>query len=123
MLQRLERIHYEQVAALDRSARYWEERIASERELARMAEAQEQTELDLKRVSEARYNQSAKSLLDQREVERLRLQEWVRGYNTRLMAEEAAVDKTSLLGSDREYLMQLNDQMAQELAANKRTSI
>jgi len=39
------------------------------------------------------------------------------------MAEEAAVDKTSLLGSDREYLMQLNDQMAQELAANKRTSI
>eukprot|EP00927_Polykrikos_kofoidii_P077025 TRINITY_DN74018_c0_g1_i1.p1 TRINITY_DN74018_c0_g1~~TRINITY_DN74018_c0_g1_i1.p1 ORF type:complete len:322 (-),score=69.85 TRINITY_DN74018_c0_g1_i1:28-954(-) len=110
LLERLSRIHYEQVAVLDRSARFWEERLAKEKELTRIAEAKVRLENSAANATGLQVAAAAASMSEVKAQEKERLDGWLTGLEEQLHAEEAAA-RQELEGSkfelqDSEYIQQ-----------------
>eukprot|EP00928_Gymnodinium_smaydae_P089370 TRINITY_DN73345_c0_g1_i1.p1 TRINITY_DN73345_c0_g1~~TRINITY_DN73345_c0_g1_i1.p1 ORF type:complete len:277 (+),score=42.33 TRINITY_DN73345_c0_g1_i1:85-831(+) len=90
LLERIQRIHHQQKATLDRSARYWEEQIAKERELRRIADAKMRLEesANAPRVLDAAL---AKRMVELAESEKTNLDAWVQGLGEGLRSERSAL--------------------------------
>eukprot|EP00927_Polykrikos_kofoidii_P012169 TRINITY_DN15233_c0_g1_i1.p1 TRINITY_DN15233_c0_g1~~TRINITY_DN15233_c0_g1_i1.p1 ORF type:complete len:292 (+),score=54.95 TRINITY_DN15233_c0_g1_i1:120-995(+) len=94
LMERLSRIHYDKVAMLDRSARFWEERIAEEEKLARIAAAKvrlEQSAISLEKM-QAGGSRIAMKQLEASEKEGLK--SWLTTQEEHSRAEEEAGQQT-----------------------------
>lgn len=90
LLERMSRLHYDQVAALDRASMLWEERVRSERQGAQLAEARAKFEQD---AMAAQLNQSAINLQrisGRRTQEKSNLVQWLHSLDIALRGLEAA---------------------------------
>jgi len=89
MSERLKGVHYKQAAALDRSATFWEDRLMAEKELSRQAAAKQQLEDSTQLSLAASTGKRASDLLAVRTEEKMRLDDWLRNFTTKLMDEGA----------------------------------
>lgn len=95
MVERLQRTHYTQVGALDRSARFWEERLLHERELARQAEARARLEVAVGNHTTRVGAAAEAGMWDARGAEKARMEDWLAGFRDQLQSEEALVQGTA----------------------------
>jgi len=91
LLERLTKIHYEQVGLMDRSSRFWEEQIAREKELTRVAEAKARLEDTARNAIPLEQHAKAVEEQDLLDAEKARIQEWLQGFNSQLKAQETAI--------------------------------
>lgn len=100
VLERLKRVHYEQVGQLERSARYWEEEIAKEKELVKVAEAKGRLEKEAQRVVEFQADLNNRSMHEVRDAEKGRLDQWLANVSQQLYARRSEVNDEILEEQD-----------------------
>lgn len=113
MVERLKRIHYKQIATLDRSASYWIEDSTKQKEAARVAAAK-------KRLEERKRTQSDNSLklaqMEQaRAQEKAQLEQWSRDYWTALeQAEKEKMRKEAAAAEESKRAQRLKDKQDEQ---------
>lgn len=105
LLNRLTRIHYEQIGALERSARYWEERVSKEKELLQMAEVKKTLEEDAKDTVEIQSRLNEANIKNVRVAEKAAIDQWLAKLDAQLRTEEAANAAGTRLTEEEQQLM------------------
>jgi hypothetical protein len=96
LLERLTKLHYDQVAILDRSARFWEEHVAKEKELRRIAEAKTRLEESNLASKPLQEQATAVAMQETADAEEARMQIWLQGFEKQLKAEEQAIHEQAV---------------------------
>lgn len=96
MVERLQRMHYNQAAALDRSARFWEERMLHEKELTRQAQAQGRLEVAAGNHTTRVGAAAEAGMWQERGIQKARMEDWLASFSAQLQSEEALVQGTTL---------------------------
>jgi hypothetical protein len=91
LMERLDRLHYEQQGIVDRSTRYWEEQAAQEKERTRQVQAQIRLEQSLLNATALKESATVRQIKDITKAEKKNLDKWVEGSAEQVEAERAAL--------------------------------
>lgn len=92
MKERMLRMHYKQVASLDRQASFWEDRVIREREMRRDVDAKVEEQKHLRAVEiPGAYENAQREVTQVQAAEADRLHKWLRGFAVALKEEEDKV--------------------------------
>eukprot|EP00927_Polykrikos_kofoidii_P074699 TRINITY_DN70722_c0_g1_i1.p1 TRINITY_DN70722_c0_g1~~TRINITY_DN70722_c0_g1_i1.p1 ORF type:complete len:269 (-),score=60.36 TRINITY_DN70722_c0_g1_i1:94-900(-) len=93
LMERLSRIHYDQVAMLDRSARFWEARIAKEKEMTRLAEAKTRLEQFAASAEQIHADGLVVEIKHLGSTDKVGLEGWLTSHEQQLRSEEEAIQR------------------------------